>query len=225
MCSEGSKARLRGTCHMRIGATSHLHGSLSHLNRCSLTLLASTRGSPRASKDLEHAAPAHAVLFQMLFFPQAKTSVPIAVPPVLHPCPAVAYHCSPTSSFLRCLPRRFRRTSLSLATNREGSNGFKSTHAACPSRINSEMAMPVTGAQRMPQQLCPEAMYALFVLGICPRRGRASGGQGRRQACAMSTLQSAIEQISPKDFSAATTRLGFASTFSGESSLICLELR
>eukprot|EP00639_Heterosigma_akashiwo_P030057 CAMPEP_0194674440 /NCGR_PEP_ID=MMETSP0295-20121207/7656_1 /TAXON_ID=39354 /ORGANISM="Heterosigma akashiwo, Strain CCMP2393" /LENGTH=45 /DNA_ID= /DNA_START= /DNA_END= /DNA_ORIENTATION= len=44
------------------------------------------------------------------------------------------------------------------------------------------MASPETGAQRMPQQLCPADMKALANPGTGPIMGRPSDGQGRMQA-------------------------------------------
>mmetsp|Transcript_21180 Transcript_21180/g.41210 ORF Transcript_21180/g.41210 Transcript_21180/m.41210 type:complete len:210 (+) Transcript_21180:949-1578(+) len=78
------------------------------------------------------------------------------------------------------------------------------------------MARPVTGPHRMPQQLCPAAMYALSVPGICPRYGIASGGHGRMHACCWSLDRAANLAIAPKELSAALTRAGSAVISSGE---------
>lgn len=66
-----------------------------------------------------------------------------------HP-PSCNYHCSPTLSPWRFLPRRPRPIAL---VKRPGSNGDRSTLLLSPSNTNSAMAFPQAGAHAIPQQL------------------------------------------------------------------------
>ena len=65
------------------------------------------------------------------------------------------YHCSPTLVPCRFLPRPPR---LVCGVKRAGSKGARLTLLHSPSSTNSLIALPVAGAQAMPQQLCPALM-------------------------------------------------------------------
>ena len=59
----------------------------------------------------------------------------------------VAHHCSPTLS----LPFLRPRPPCTFGAKRQGSKAVRSTHELLPSKMSSDMALPLTGAQRMPQ--------------------------------------------------------------------------
>ena len=70
--------------------------------------------------------------------------------------------------------------------NRRGENGSSEGIAFTdPSAMSSLINNPVTGAQRMPQQLWPYAQTTFAVPGTRPSTGIASGAQGRMQACSI----------------------------------------
>lgn len=121
------------------------------------------------------------------------------------------YHCSPTCSapFLRPLPPGPR------GMKRAGSKGARSRQAARPSRRSSAMALPLAGAQRMPQQLCPAEMYAPLVEPQGPIRGSASGATGRMQAWAFGSAAAKRGLMARNAAVAAATRAGSANTASG----------
>ena len=66
--------------------------------------------------------------------------------------------------------------------NRPGVNALRSIELF-PSTTNSLTILPVTGAHKIPQQLCPHAMYAPSTPGTAPKYGTASGGHGLMQLC------------------------------------------
>ena len=66
--------------------------------------------------------------------------------------------------------------------NLPGLNGARFTELR-PSTTSSLTIFPLTGAQSIPQQLCPQHMYAPSVPGTPPRMGNASGGHGRMHDC------------------------------------------
>eukprot|EP00982_Pelagococcus_subviridis_P014976 31370-Pelagococcus_subviridis.AAC.3 len=77
---------------------------------------------------------------------------------------------------------------------------------------------PVTGAHKMPQQLCPHAMYAPSTPGTAPRIGSASGGHGRMHDCVFRGPPAPTLALRPaKDFAPAATRDGSGVTTSARS--------
>lgn len=77
--------------------------------------------------------------------------------------------------------------------------------------ISSAMHNPLTGAHKIPQQLCPVEMYAPSTPGIAPITGNPSAVQGRMQACTRSGVRLPIAEDMPaSDVMAALTRAGFS---------------
>eukprot|EP00404_Azadinium_spinosum_P013355 CAMPEP_0180518618 /NCGR_PEP_ID=MMETSP1036_2-20121128/55201_1 /TAXON_ID=632150 /ORGANISM="Azadinium spinosum, Strain 3D9" /LENGTH=95 /DNA_ID=CAMNT_0022530803 /DNA_START=32 /DNA_END=319 /DNA_ORIENTATION=- len=48
--------------------------------------------------------------------------------------------------------------------------------------MSSDIALPVAGALRMPQQVWPHATYAFGAPGICPITGKPSAELGKKHA-------------------------------------------
>jgi hypothetical protein len=95
-----------------------------------------------------------------------------------------------------------------------GENGARSTMPHAPSVTSSAIAAPLTGAQSMPQQLCPAHSHAPPTPGTAPMMGSASGGQGRMHACAASGGAAPMDVMEPKERVAAATRVVSACTHS-----------
>ena len=91
--------------------------------------------------------------------------------------------------------------------NRRGENGSREGIAFTePSAISSLINNPVTGAQRMPQQLCPYAQTTFAVPGTRPRTGIASGAHGLMHACSILGFCPRAKGAMPwKDATAAAT--------------------
>mmetsp|Transcript_5200 Transcript_5200/g.13560 ORF Transcript_5200/g.13560 Transcript_5200/m.13560 type:complete len:252 (-) Transcript_5200:414-1169(-) len=85
--------------------------------------------------------------------------------------------------------------------------------------MSSDIAFPEIGAQRMPQQLCPAERYAPSSVETLPIIGRASGAQGRMQACVSSGARlPSTRDICETAATAASTRFGSGNTCPGANS-------
>lgn len=86
---------------------------------------------------------------------QPKAAEPLPRPSFMRTHGEAPHHCSPTAAapFLRP-----RVPALAFAMKRPGEKADRSTQLARPSRMSSDMALPETGDQRMPQQLWPADM-------------------------------------------------------------------
>lgn len=126
------------------------------------------------------------------------------------------YHCSPTGTEPIFRPRR--AAAEPERAKRPGEKWRRSTQLAAPSKISSDMANPLTGAHRMPQQLCPAEIYAPRTCGTLPIIGKASGGHGRIHAWTISGSPPSLWLISEKHAVAAFTRAGSGFTSDGGNS-------